>query len=501
MDLSSWLPEWLHNPLLQACNGNQIWLVGGAIRNTLLRLDTIDFDFIVMDKARDLARSIANSLGGYYYDLDSERDTGRVVLIHEDETRLLLDFARMRGRSIEEDLRDRDFTINALAVDLTQPGRVLDVTGGLQDLKDKVVRLCSPDSIQVDPIRGLRAVRMAIQFGLKIDPEALQAIRTGTNELLKVSSERIRDEFFRLMDLPLPGKAIRLMDHLGLLSPLFPQLDPMRGLAQPPPHEFSAWDHSIAVIDRLGDLLVALSRENDPEITTELVLGEIAFRLGRFREGINRHLDRELSQGRKIRQLLFFGALYHDVGKPKRYSVEQGQIHFYGHETAGVETISEKARELKLSHNEIQWLERLVRHHLRPSQLEREAKISHRAIYRFLRDTNETGIDVILLSLADLLGQQPPPVDQERLTRRVETARQLLIAILEAPTKKYRPEPFLRGNEIAQSLDLEPGPEIGRLLSALREAQVTGEVTSKSEAYQFIRLMHEGGSGNDGVHG
>ncbi len=497
MNPPNWLPHWLYNPLIQVCSDVQVWLVGGAVRNTLLGLETIDYDFIVEANARNLARMVANALGGHYYELDDDRDTGRVILTQEDKGRLLLDFARMRGGGIEEDLKDRDFTINALAIELSQPEQVLDATSGLQDLKDKVLRVCSPDAILADPIRGLRAVRMAVQFGLIIEPKTLQAIRSGTNQLSSVSSERIRDEFFRLMDLPLPGKAVRLMDHMGHLSELFPHLDNLRDLAQPPPHEFSAWDHTLAVLDHLAKLLLVLSKDYDAEIASELVLGEIVYRLGRFRDGINLHLDRELSHGRKIRQLLFFGALYHDTGKPECYTLKDGQIHFYGHESFGAEFVAEKTRDLKLSTTEIHWLEVLVRHHLRPSQLERERMISHRAIFRFLRDTDEVGVSVILLSLADLLGKQTPPMDQEKLSKRVETARQLLTAIYETPFKRYRPEPLLRGNEIADTLGLEPSPEIGRLLSALQEAQVTGQVKTKSEAFAYIRSMHEGSSGMD----
>jgi poly(A) polymerase len=499
MITTNWLPEWLHDPLIQACSDIRVWLVGGAIRNSLLGLETIDFDFTVEGDARRLARSVANSLGGYYYELDSDRDTGRVILLQENEERVLLDFARLRGERIEQDLKERDFTINALAVELSQLDRVLDTTGGLQDLKDKVLRLCNPEAINSDPVRGIRAIRMSVQLGLTIDPVALSAIRNNADQLSRVSSERVRDEFFRLLELPLPGRAIRLMDHLGLLSVLFPHLDSLRELAQSPPHEFLVWDHTLAVLDHLGRLIIALSKAYDPEIATELVTGEIVYHLGRFREWINHHLDRELSHGRNIRQLLFLGALYHDAGKPACSTLQDGRIRFYGHESVGAEIIAEQARDLRLSNAEIQWLEILIRNHMRPSQLEKERTISHRAIYRFLRDTNEAGVGVVLLSLADLLGMQTPPVDQEELSRRVETARQLLSAMFETPSQRYRPKPLLRGNEVAEALGLEPGPEIGRILDELQEAQVAGEVNSKTEAYAFIRSLHKGWSGAEGV--
>lgn len=490
MNIKNWLPEWLLNPLIQTCRDFQVWLVGGAIRNRLLGYETVDFDFVVENNARSLARQVANTLGGYYYELDRDRDTGRAVLVGEDKKRLLLDFARMRGESIEEDLKDRDFTINALAVHLSRLDEVLDPTGGLQDLKDKVLRLCSSGAIATDPIRGLRAVRMGIQFGVVIDSKTLDVIRGGASQLSIISSERIRDEFFRILDLPFPGKAIRLMDHVGHLSEIFPQLDSLRGLVQSPPHEYTAWDHTLAVLDHLGKLLFVLGRNHDPEVASELIFGEIVYRLGRFREGINSYLEKELSHGRKIRQLLFFGSLFHDSGKPACYESFEGRVRFHRHEQVGAEIVVEKATDLKMSNAEIKWLDLLVRNHLRPAQLERETKISHRAIYRFLRHTNEAGVGVLLLSLADLLGKQTPPMDQEVLSKRVETVRQLLAANFEDSSERYRPEPLLRGDEIAEALDIEPGPEIGQLLLALQEAQVSGEVKSKPDAFVFIHSKH-----------
>jgi poly(A) polymerase len=144
-------------------------------------------------------------------------------------------------------------------------------------------------------------------------------------------------------------------------------------------------------------------------------------------------------------------------------------------------------------------LETLICNHLRPSQLERTPTLTNRAIFRFLRDTDEVGVDVVLLSLADLLGKQTPPMEQRQLSNRVEIARQLFTAMFEAPPGKYDPEPYFKGNEISEALGIEPGPEIGWLLKTLREAQVTGEVKSKADAMAFIRLMHQGGLRMDDI--
>jgi len=486
----NWLPSWLLTALLEVSSEVEIWLVGGAPRNYLLGLDTADYDFVVKEGARAMARKVANSFGGHYYDLDSARDAGRIILVDQEKRDLILDFARIRGEDIDQDLRARDFTVNALAVQIQDIEKIVDPTGGLQDLKDKVLRVCSATAIEKDPIRALRAARLAIQYDFSFEPKTLSAIRGGARQISDVSSERVRDELFRIFNLPFPGRALRLMDHLGLMSEIFPELDELRGLAQSPPHEFAAWEHTLSVIDHLGDILVGLGRKHNIEASSEMVIGEIAYRLGRFRTGINDHLDEELSHGRKIRQLIFLGALFHDAGKPSCYAMFDDRIRFIGHEKVSSEILVSKAAELRLSNNEIRWLDRLVLNHIRPGLLEREAKVSRRATYRFLRSTEDAGLEVVLLSLADLLGKRTPPIDQELLSKRVGIARTLLEAYLEAPRDEYYPAPLLRGDEIAQDLALAPGPDIGRLLEALREAQATKEVETKAEAIEFIRATY-----------
>jgi poly(A) polymerase len=491
MKTTEWLPQWLHDPILQASSGNQVWLVGGAIRDRLLQLESYDFDFAVEYEARKMARKVAQALGGHYYDLDDIRDTGRVILSVEGNRPRLLDFARLREASIEEDLKARDFTINALAIHLLRPEELIDPGGGLKDLKDGLLRLCHPGALIDDPIRCLRAIRLAVQLQMQIEASTSKEIREAVHHLVEISPERVRDEVFKILDLSHPGRALRLMDHYAFFSTICPELDALRGLAQSPPHEYPVWLHTLAVIDRLRDLLAVLSREHDPEKSSQLALGEIVYRLGRYRGEINDYLDQELSHGRRIRQLLFLGTLFHDSGKPSCYECIDGRIRFLGHERAGAKIVAGRAKALTLSNIEIRWLERLVLQHLRPVFLEREGSILPRAKYRFLRDTQDAGVGIVLLSLADLMGRQNPPVDHNALARRVDVARQLLGACFEVEDTVYDPKPIIRGDELANRLGIKPGPQIGRLLEMIREAQVTGEIKTKSEAIDFAKKIRE----------
>ncbi|UCF61571.1 MAG: CCA tRNA nucleotidyltransferase, partial [Anaerolineaceae bacterium] len=292
-----------------------IWFVGGGVRDHLLGRKIYDLDFAVDGNAIATAKRVADQLQGYYYTLDEARGTGRVIHEDEDGHRRTLDFARIRGDDITYDLTARDFTINAMAVNLLDPDEWLDPTSGARDLKDKILRACRPDSISNDPVRALRAVRLAIEFELTVDPQTLTQIR-GAQELLGESSpERVRDEFFQIFSVERPGRAVRLLNHLGLLSVVFPELMSLEGLAQPPPHAYPALEHTLAVVDRMGDILAVLGSKHDPEEAADMYLAQVTLRIGRFRDQLNLHLDQYLSNTRTVRQLIYLAALCHDVGK------------------------------------------------------------------------------------------------------------------------------------------------------------------------------------------
>lgn len=488
---TDWLPEWALESLLPLLGEASIWLVGGAIRDKFLNADSVDYDFAVADNARKIARGFADSLGAFYFDLDSERDTGRVIYIDDRKRRFLFDFARLRGASILEDLRTRDFTINSLAVDLNNPHEIIDPTQGLIDIKDGIIRAASKGSFLEDPIRVLRVVRFAIQIEGRIESDTLALLRGSIEKLSSISVERIRDEIFRIFALPHPIGAIRLMDHLDLVKHVFPELEAMKGVPQSPPHEFDVWRHTLSVVERLGTLITVMARDHDPEVASQLSLGEFSLRLGRYREGLNDYLDIELSQERSIRQLIYLAALYHDCGKPSAMEIEDDRIKFIGHEREGAQILKAKAKDLKLSNHEVQWAYKVVEGYLRPAMLAEEGKATKRSVYRFLRDTADAAPGILLLSLADALGRGNPPVDQEFWRERIQIVRDLLDGYFDRQKVASMQKPLIRGDEISIELDVAPGPAIGEILEALREAQAIGEIQTRSEALSLARVIKE----------
>lgn len=475
----------------------QVYLVGGAVRDAILKTASYDLDFAVGQEALKLARRVANKLGGAYYRMDEEHETGRVVLALEGGQRAMLDFSVLRGPDLESDLGGRDFTINAMAVSLHQPQQLLDPLGGLNDLFNKQLRICAPDAIQSDPLRVLRAVRFAAKLGLKMTPETRQAVKAGSKLLDRPSAERLRDELFKILDASQPATSIRALDMLGALQPLLPELLPLKELAQPEPHVADVWGHTLSTAHKLEELLTLLDEDyqHDNESGGNLTAGLISGQLGRYRQQISQHLATDLSVERPYRPLLMLAALYHDVGKAVTQSQQDVRIRFLGHESAGAEMSYKRARQLRLNNAETERLQTIVQHHMRPLLLAKEPQLpSRRAIYRFFRDTGEAGISIVLLSLADLQAIYQHTLPQDILSRHLEVLRMLLEAYWEKGEEVVKPPALVDGNQVKRAFKLKPGPLIGELLEAIREAQAAGEVVTQGDAMQLIEgLLKEKG--------
>ena len=466
-----------------------VYLVGGAVRDLLLSRALHDYDFVLPDQALVISRRLANQLGGAYYPLDAERGTARLILNNELGGREVLDFASYRGPDLESDLRDRDFTINAMALDLRDPQALIDPLGGAADLRQKRLRACSANSLSNDPLRVLRAIRLAAKFDLHIDPATRQQMKAAVPGLAEISPERLRDELLHILGGPKPHTSIRALEMLGVLPYVFPELPEMAGITQSPPHVKDVWNHTLDSLRVLEGVLNTLGTTHNPEASGNLMLGVLSMRLGRYREQIKTHLQSEPITDRPVRSLLFLAALYHDVSKPQTRSVEEsGRVRFFNHDELGAEVITQRAEALHLSNIEVQRLATIVRHHMRPSLLAHVAGgPSRQAIYRFFRDAGEAGVDICLLSLADVWATYGPTLTTERWTEQVDTVREMLEAWWERPSEQIRPPALISGNDLITELGLQPSPIIGEILEAVREAQAEGEVNSRQAALELAR--------------
>jgi putative nucleotidyltransferase with HDIG domain len=270
---------------------------------------------------------------------------------------------------------------------------------------------------------------------------------------------------------------------------VFPEIKPLRDLEQPPPHAFHVWDHIQQVMSRLDEILDLVRGDSSPDGAKDLQSGLVAQKLGRYRQRFTKQLAEEFVRERSRWALLFFAALFHDVGKANTQSRdENGRIHFYDHEKVGAQIFIQRARALRLSNEETSLLETIVRHHGRPYMLTKAGgSPSRRVIYRFFKDTGSSGVEICLLSLADFMGKFDAQVPQDELTRHLDTLRTLLEAYFEHAEEQVSPPALVNGDDLISLLDMNPGPKMGELLEAIREAQAAGDVMDKQAAIDFAR--------------
>ena len=480
---------------LAADRDTRVWPVGGVVRDALLGRPIHDWDFAVERDAAGLARSVADALGGAYYALDPERGTGRVVLTPQDARPMALDFAELREADLEADLHGRDFTINAMAT--TPDGQLIDPLGGLDDLQARLVRAVRPTALDDDPLRMLRAVRLVAELGLRLEASTAAWISQRAAMVTQTSPERVRDEIIRVLAAPAAADHVHLLDELGLLAQVLPEVEPLKEQAQSPPHRFDVWWHTLltveavqATVDEAGGASTAhLAYLEVPQ----QVWADVRDRLGRFSASLTDHLAVRLKGGHTRRTLLTLAALCHDLGKPITCTEdERGRLHFYGHERAGARITARRMRALRMSEAEVEHAQAIVRAHLRPGHLARlEGPVTRRAVYRYFRGTGSAGIEAVLLSLADHLATWGTDLERDRWLRQVGVSELLLSHYFEHPEQAVSPRPLITGSDLMRHLGIDEGPQVGQLLGAVQEAQAAGEVNTREQALDLARRLFE----------
>jgi putative nucleotidyltransferase with HDIG domain len=465
-----------------------VYLVGGAVRDALFRRPIKDLDFVTSGDGRKVAKRIANKFDGAYYPLDEERQVGRAIIEYEG-SKYTVDVAAFRGETLEADLRARDFALNAIAVPMTDLTTMIDPLNGVQDINKKRLRLCSPTSISDDPIRALRGVRQSVAFNLLMEPDTRHALRADGQRIFETSVERVRDEFFAILNTPRPQVAMRVLDALGMLAILVPETQAMKGVEQTAPHIHDVWEHTLAVMESLDGVLHTISPHRTSDSAADTAQGIIVYTLDKYRRRLQDHLSAPLANGRTVRSLLMYSALMHDIAKPRTRSVGgDGRVHFYQHEVVGADIAEERAIALKLSNEEVARHVAAVRNHMRPMHLHNVSTISRRAIYRFWRSAGEAaGIDVCILTLADYLGMVGSHLVVQEWIRHIQTVDPLLDGMFNLREQVVSPPPLIRGQELMDALNLKPGKTVGNLIRLIAEEQAAGKISTPDEALEYAR--------------
>lgn len=442
------------------------WIVGGAVRDAARGVPVADVDLALDGDVAAAAREIALAAGGHAFELSAEFETWRVSARRGSAT---IDLTALRGDGIEADLLLRDFTVNAVAVPLAG-GEPLDPTGGLADLDAGLLRAVSGRSFSDDPLRLLRAARLAAGLGLGLEEDTLTLARAVADRAGDPAGERQLAELGALVSGPDPVRGIELLVELGALAGVLPELDALRGVSQSANHHLDAYEHTIEVLRRMLDVEADLPR----------YAAEVAAEVGAL-------LAEPLADGLTRRDGLRLATLVHDVGKPAtRVESAEGWVSFKGHDRVGADLIDGLCRRLRTSRALRAKLASITRNHLVLGFMVKDRPLPPRRVHDYLRRTAPDAVDTTLLTVADRLSAQGGGVPDHAIEGHLELARELLAVAV--PWEREGPlPPLLRGDEIAAETGIEPGPRLGGAVAELEAAQWCGEVGTREQAIAHLR--------------
>ena len=463
-----------------------VWLVGGAVRDALLGRELHDIDLAVAGDVGRVGRAVADLLGGTPVPVPAWNIV-RVALPPEDEggRPFLIDISGYHG-PFEDDLRSRDFTVDAMALPLRcwdteeRFDAIVDPLSGKADLARRILRASGDDVFRADPGRMLRGVRLANQLGFRMEPDTTRAIRRDAPLLHQVSAERVRDEFLAILAGDEARVRLEVLDRLDLLCRVIPELEAARGCEQPRSHHYwDVWGHLLHCVE-YAEAVTAGHRNN------------AIYTIAPWTAVEDSYFSETVGDGHTRRTALKLAALLHDVAKPQTKAPDaKGRIRFLGHSEQGAEIVERRLTALRLSHRVISLVSAMTLHHLRPSQLRQNWEMpSRRAIYRYYRDVGEAAVDTLYLSMADVLAARGPELSPERWGNYARMVATVLEAGAGPPQREASPRGLVNGHDLMDALQISPGPQVGALLEKLREAEAVGEIASREDALELAgRLL------------
>ena len=422
--------------------GIQLYLVGGSVRDLLLNQSPTDLDFALAEDALAFAKAFADKIGGAFVKLEEQPPTARIVIR---ETRLTLDFVGFRAETLEADLRLRDLTINAMALDLssllTKPDvNLIDPCDGFSDLQTQTLHLPSERVVIDDPLRLLRVYRFSAQLGFDIPEATINLIRLHKDRLTQVSSERIRDELMKILNVKNATAYLRRMDETRLLSQIIPEIEEIRGLGQ------NTLDHSL-----LG--LEMFETEPTPDA------------LQSYQSKIQAYLREELVYNLYRQQILKIAIL------------------LYKCETEMAVRIT---RRLRFGRKAAQLMRCLVQNHLDLMDLiDTNSQMERRAAIRFLRNAGDDWLGVLLLFYANL---QASHGDIPQIDELMKQIADLYYGEIGPIMERGR---LITGNDILQTFGRMPGVKIGRILQHIEDLQFEGEIETPEEALEAAHTFSQ----------
>jgi len=442
----------------------KIYAVGGVIRDLLLHRKILDVDLLTDGISSE---EILRKMGSWVhtsFQVNDRFQTRRAIL----QNGCIVDFTELAGKTLSEDIRRRDFTLNALVYHF-QSHRILDEVGGLSDLRSGILRMIQEKNFEEDPLRLLRAYRLRHELGFTLDRKTEEAVRERAHLLPQASPERLQEEFHRLLRLPEFSTVVRELADSNLLFYLFPCLKRMKRGRASPVSSLTVLEHTFRSLQQLENILQHLEDHFSP---------------------YHSYLQNFLQEQEEVIPLLRLALLFHDSAKPITQKETDGDITYYGHDVEGARLAEESLTRLRFPKKDVDWVATLVRGHLRIGFYSNEREITPRKIYRFFKEFGEKGIALILHSRADLLGYD---FDYESIPwgmYQKEISRALLCAYFEQNKVVVKPPKWVTGKDLIE-MNIPAGPAYRWILEKIEEGQVEGRILSRENALSRVKALYE----------
>lgn len=441
---------------------NEIYLVGGTVRDFYMGLESTDRDIIVMDEdARDFALKLSELFQATFVPLDEENKIYRIVLPDKIN---YIDVTNPVGDSIEKDLMRRDLTINAIAVNI-RTGELIDISGGVTDIMNKCINYVNELNFVDDPLRLLRVYRFQALYGFQLAPETINAVCKYSDLIHKPAVERINYELLKLFGGEYAHVALENMNKTWILEEIFPFVKELKQVPPNSHHHLDLFHHSIETVKQVQILYNEAPDE------------------------VKEHLSRIDFGGFSRLAHLKLAAFMHDIGKFSTWTIEEGKHRFIKHDDVGSKMSVKILKDLHFSNKQIDYISSMIKYHIYPSHVMTSPQITEKIMMRYVRKMDTNSIDAIILAQADRLSARGPEITDQIVERNITSLNMLLRFYLEArETLKPLPK-LLSGNDVMQILNIKPSKRLGEIMEALHEAQISGDVITKEHAIEFVKNM------------
>ena len=442
----------------------QTYIVGGYLRDVILGRESSDIDIVTfLEDSKTVAQKLAKNLKAYLVTLDETNQIYRIVL---PDKITYIDIAQGEGKNIEEDLLRRDFSINALGYDLYNK-KIIDVTNSISDIHNKIIREISKKNIEDDPIRMLRAYRFQSELGFEISESLNEIIKNLAKDIEKSAKERINTELTKLFAGEHASKAITAMDATKILHHILPECEELKKIPPNSHHHLCLFNHCISVTDKIEEFI-----KKSPE-------------------EVKKHFEAKPFGSVNKKGYLKLAAFLHDIGKPKTWTIEPetGRHRFIKHDDVGAKLAPQILKRLKFSNKQIKYIQKLIKYHIYPANVVTGENYTEKAVLKFFRKMEDDALDVIAIAYSDRLSALGPDITEEMVTNNINGLWSLVERYLKIKNELAPLPKLLDGNEIMQILGIKAGPQLGKIIKALKEAQLSSEVQTKDDAIMFIKKL------------